>query len=86
MTPANLPPRTTESDADPPPGLAVRRSTDRCFFAVEESVYDARGELEGYVVDGFLIPAEDVADVRTHGPTCGEQGNHGNADAEEGHA
>ncbi|MEM6750707.1 MAG: hypothetical protein AAGA57_05525 [Planctomycetota bacterium] len=58
-------------DADPPPGLAVRRATDRCFFAVEEIVHDPQGRLEGYVVEGFLIPADEVAEVRTHAPACG---------------
>lgn len=48
------------------PKIAIRRHTDRCFFAVEEIV-----EGEGYIVDGFLIPLEDVAEVREDDGGCG---------------
>lgn len=47
----------TEDDDDPK--LAIRRHTDRCFFKVEEVV-----EGEGYIVEGILIPLEDIAQVR----------------------
>lgn len=41
--------------------LAIRRHTDRCFFRAEEVT------PEGYIVDGVLIPYEDVAEVREAG-------------------
>jgi hypothetical protein len=40
--------------------LAIRRHTDRCFHRVEEVI---EGKLGGYIVDGILIPREDVAEV-----------------------
>jgi hypothetical protein len=45
-----------EPDADDP-RLAIRRHTDRCFHRVEELAD------EGYIVQGFLIPADEVAEV-----------------------
>jgi len=50
------------TDPSDDPRLAVRRVTDRCFHAVEEVVPG-----EGYIVDGFLIPLDEVAEVR-HDP------------------
>ena len=44
--------------------LAIRRHTDRCFFAVEEIVHHADGSLHGYIVDGILIDADDIAELR----------------------
>ncbi len=46
-------------DDEDDPKLVIRRHTDRCFFKVEEVV-----EGEGYIVDGILIPLDDVAQVR----------------------
>jgi hypothetical protein len=40
--------------------LAIRRHTDRCFHRVEEVV---EGKHGGYIVDGILIPRDDVAEV-----------------------
>lgn len=56
------PNQNQEADSDAP-GLAVRRPTDRCFHVVEELVEDAVGEVLGYVVDGFMIPVEEVEEV-----------------------
>lgn len=47
-------------DAHDDPRLALRRHTDRCFFRVEEVV---PGPLGGYIVDGILIPREEVAEL-----------------------
>lgn len=47
------------ADDEDDPKLAIRRHTDRCFFKVEEVV-----EGQGYIVDGILIPLEDVAECR----------------------
>ncbi len=57
----NHPPHEHEDDA---PRLAIRRATDRCFHAVEEVVRGPGGEVEGYIVEGFMIPADEVAQVR----------------------
>jgi hypothetical protein len=51
--------------------VAIRRHTDRCFHRVEEVV---EGKHGGYIVEGVLIPCEDVAEVieldAAGGPTC----------------
>jgi hypothetical protein len=47
-------------DDHPDPRLAIRRHTDRCFHRVEEIV---EGKHGGYIVEGILIPREDVAEV-----------------------
>lgn len=47
-----------------PPRLAVRRATDRCFHAVEEVAHEPGGAVAGYIVDGFLIPADEVVELR----------------------
>ncbi len=39
------------------PRVAIRRYTDRCFFEVEEIVPG------GYIVEGFMIDQDDVAEV-----------------------
>lgn len=44
---------------DHAPRLAIRRHTDRCFFEVEER---APG---GYIVDGYFIRDDEVAEVRS---------------------
>lgn len=49
---------------DEDPNLAIRRHTDRCFFKVEEVV-----EGEGYIVEGILIPLDDIAETR-HDDDC----------------
>ena len=54
------------SDEGDDPKLAIRRHTDRCFFKVEEVV-----EGQGYIVEGILIPLEDIAEVRDGKGTCG---------------
>ena len=51
------------------PRLAIRRHTDRCFHRVEEVV------TGGYIVEGILIPEDEVAEVRETGddgglPSC----------------
>lgn len=58
-----------EADA---PLWAVRRRTDRCFFAAEEVVTGPTGELVGYIVEGILWSSDDIAEVRplTPGSTC----------------
>ena len=67
-------------DAGARPGpepLAIRRHTDRCFFAVEEVVEEADGSLRGYIVEGMLIDKDDVAQVRRGRHTCNpEQAPH----------
>jgi len=75
------PPPPEEFPAQPPvnaqhtepsvPGVAIRRHTDRCFFAVEETVEEADGSVRGYIVGGVLIDKDDVAEVRG-GPACCE--------------
>lgn len=62
MTPPQRPKRP--ADDEPEPSLAIRRHTDRCFHRVEEVV------REGYIVDGILIPHEDVAEVRAADAAC----------------
>lgn len=42
----------------PDEALGIRRHTDRCFHAVDEEVE------EGYIVQGVLIPRDEVAEVR----------------------
>lgn len=49
---------------DGTPCLAVRRHTDRCFFAAEEAVPGPDGALVGYVVEGVLIPLDEIAETR----------------------
>jgi hypothetical protein len=62
-----------ENSDDLEPKLAVRRHTDRCFHRVEEIV---RGKHAGYIVQGVLIPLEEVAETVTLNdqgqpmPTC----------------
>ena len=46
------------------PGLAVRRTTDRCFFEVEEVCEDRDGRVIGYVVEGVMWLADEVAETR----------------------
>ncbi len=58
--------RPGDADADPPP-LAIRRHTDRCFFAVEELMLGPDGALDGFVVQGHRIDPDDVAQVRRTG-------------------
>gem|GEM_PF-5098459 len=50
-------PAYQKEEADEP-HLAIRRHTDRCFHRVEEVVPD-----EGYIVDGILIPLDEVAQL-----------------------
>lgn len=52
-----------EDDADPQ--LAIRRHTDRCFHRVEEVAHHADGSVRGYIVEGILISADDVAETVT---------------------
>ena len=56
-------PTAADFDADPP-ALAIRRHTDRCFFAVEELLPAPDGSLAGFVVEGHRIDPDDVAEVR----------------------
>ncbi len=51
-------PRHDESDLEP--RVAIRRHTDRCFHRVEEVV---KGKHGGYIVQGVLIPEDEVAEV-----------------------
>ncbi|MEQ9455456.1 MAG: hypothetical protein RLN76_12795 [Phycisphaeraceae bacterium] len=54
-------------EGDDPP-LAVRRATDRCFFAVEEIT------AEGVIVEGFLIRFDEIEEFRMTeggGEACG---------------
>lgn len=56
---ADTSPKEFWSEEDHPnEQLGIRRHWDRCFHAVEEEVE------EGYIVQGTLIPREDVAEVR----------------------
>lgn len=48
-----------DDEPDPSPCLAIRRLTDRCFHRVEEVV------PEGYIVEGILIPHDEVVETRT---------------------
>lgn len=63
-----------QDDSDLEPRLAVRRHTDRCFHRVEEIV---RGPHGGYIVQGVLIPFDEVAQVvptdesQGPAPACG---------------
>ncbi len=56
-------------------GLAVRRHTDRCFFAAEELVAHPDGSFRGVIVAGHLIDADDLAEIRRtpadRSPGCG---------------
>jgi len=61
MNPCSLPHPRDEDDG---PRLAVRRHTDRCFFAVEEVVHEPDGAVAGYVVDGVMMAADEIAEVR----------------------
>lgn len=67
---AMRPDRNPEPDAEAV--WAVRRHTDRCFFAAEEVVHGPGGEVEGYVVEGVMWGIDDVAEVRpmTHAAPC----------------
>ncbi|MEO0514934.1 MAG: hypothetical protein AAF086_06520 [Planctomycetota bacterium] len=53
------------------PCLALRRHTDRCFFRVEEVVPHADGSARGFLVDGVMIAADEVAELRRTGPGGG---------------
>jgi hypothetical protein len=53
------------------PALALRRHTDRCFFRVQELVPEAGGGVRGFVVDGVLVPADEVAELRRTGADGG---------------
>lgn len=53
-----------DGESELAPGVALRRHTDRCFFAAEEIVTGPTGDVEGYVVEGVLIPTDEVAEVR----------------------
>lgn len=44
--------------------LAIRRHTDRCFHQVEEVADRPDGTIEGYIVEGVMIPADEVAQVK----------------------
>ena len=60
----------TAADLDPDAAvadLALRRHTDRCFFAVEEVVPHPGGGVRGFIVEGHLIDADDVAELRRGG-------------------
>jgi hypothetical protein len=61
--------------------LAIRRHTDRCFHEVEEIVPEGLAAdgtetgVRGYIIDGVMIDADDVAEVReipngSTGPAC----------------
>ena len=77
-----MPDKRQKPGADESPRVAIRRHTDRCFHTVEEVVYDgpptestapqAEGSAEvlGYIIDGVMIDADDVAEVR-HVPDGG---------------
>ena len=72
MTQAQHTSRDTQTNAladEQVQGLAIRRHTDRCFHSVEEFVPGPHG---GYIVQGVLIHADDIAEVRTLAgtPTC----------------
>ena len=58
-------PRANQQHEDPEQGrYAVRRVTDRCFFEAEEVVHGPDGSLEGYIVEGVLVSADEIAEVR----------------------
>lgn len=67
----------TEADFEADdPCLALRRHTDRCFFRVEEVVPlpATRGQspgevpgVRGFLVDGVMIAADEVAELRRTG-------------------
>ncbi|MEL7088922.1 MAG: hypothetical protein AAGL98_10875 [Planctomycetota bacterium] len=67
---------TRDFEADDP-RLALRRHTDRCFFRVEEVLPHADGTLRGFLAEGVMIDADDVAELRRTGldggalPACG---------------
>jgi|GEM_PF-3848680 len=70
-------PTPADFDADPP-ALAIRRHTDRCFFAVDELMPGPDGALIGFIVEGHRIDPDDVAEVRRcdepGGGSCGSFG------------
>jgi len=51
----------TPDEGEARPG--VRRHSDRCFQAVEKLVKNPDGTREGYIVEGFLIPVDEIAEV-----------------------
>ncbi len=53
------------------PRLALRRHTDRCFFRVEEVLPHPDGTVRGFLVDGVMIAADEVAELRRTGPDGG---------------
>jgi len=57
-----MPSNPSQHDDDDP-RLALRRHTDRCFHRVEEVLHHADGSLRGYIVDGVMIDAADVAET-----------------------
>lgn len=68
LTPGNLTPEDFEADD---PRLALRRHTDRCFFRIEEVLPHADGTVRGFLVDGVMIDADDVAELRRTGADGG---------------
>ncbi|MCC7193753.1 MAG: hypothetical protein IT444_13335 [Phycisphaeraceae bacterium] len=50
--------KESQENDDLNPRIAIRRATDRCFHRVEEIVPN------GYIVDGILIPHDEVVQVR----------------------
>lgn len=46
------------AEEHPDETMGIRRAQDRCFHNVEEEVE------EGYIVDGILIPRDEVVEVR----------------------
>lgn len=58
--------------------VAVRRATDRCFFEAEEPVLGPDGEVEGVVIEGFMVPIDELAEARVdttgHGAVCRQDG------------
>jgi hypothetical protein len=68
MSPAYQPsPGPTDGEADHDHRWSIRRHRDRCFHAAEEFVPG-----RGYVVQGVLIPLEEIAQVREQAkaPAC----------------
>lgn len=64
--PAPEPAAAGADDAAADPNLAIRRHTDRCFHRVEEVVAGSpTSGGGGFIVDGVLIPHDEVAEVRS---------------------
>ncbi|QQE10607.1 hypothetical protein JD969_14000 [Planctomycetota bacterium] len=55
----------SRAEGEEKPRLAIRRHTDRCFHEVEEVVEG------GYIVEGFMIREDEVAEVRQTGEDGG---------------